>query len=141
VHISASSTRYHRSMIRHCEEAKPTKQSRIRSVGSGLLRCARNDVAEASISKSVARLDRATLSPLDFDGWTARGPFGLERGLPTASLVKLIHLLSIEGVRPRQAGILPSIDRASSCVRPLRCEVAFKSIDHRIHVLETGFGE
>jgi hypothetical protein len=31
-------------MIRHCEEAKPTKQSRIRGAGSGLLRCARNDV-------------------------------------------------------------------------------------------------
>jgi hypothetical protein len=34
-------------MIRHCEEAKPTKQSRIRGAGSGLLRCARNDVCGA----------------------------------------------------------------------------------------------
>src|SRR5215831_14217580 len=31
---------------RHCEEAKPTKQSRIHGLGSGLLRCARNDGAE-----------------------------------------------------------------------------------------------
>src|SRR6516164_5310880 len=74
-------------------------------------------------------------------GWTARGPFGLARDLPTASFVELVHLLSIEGVRPRQAGILPSIDRALTCFRPLRCEVALKAIDDRIHVLETGFGE
>ena len=29
--------------LRHCEEAKPTKQSRVHGRNSGLLRCARND--------------------------------------------------------------------------------------------------
>src|SRR6516162_7834810 len=36
--------------LRHCEEAKPTKQSRVHGIGSGLLRCARND-ASGVISK------------------------------------------------------------------------------------------
>jgi hypothetical protein len=32
-----------KSSTRHCEEAKPTKQSRVHGTDYGLLRCARND--------------------------------------------------------------------------------------------------
>jgi hypothetical protein len=47
-----------RRQARHCEEAQPTKQSRIHGAGSGLLRCARNDASEVSMMIDVIGVRR-----------------------------------------------------------------------------------
>jgi hypothetical protein len=52
----------------HCEEVKPTKQSRIHGAGSGLLRSARNDAAKACVGNcdSGTRDEVAVATPGDF---------------------------------------------------------------------------
>src|SRR5215470_9745638 len=57
-------------------------------------------------------------------------------GTSARLLVHLVHFRSVQGIRPWQSGVFPSIDGALTGFRPILCQIAFKSLDHRTHVLQ-----